>query len=42
VAATLAYRLAAYWLPLPAGAIAYVVHARAFGRSGPKPKPAAR
>jgi len=42
VAATLAYRLAAYWLPLPAGAIAYVVHARAFGRPGPKPKPAAR
>ena len=32
VAATLAYRLAAYWLPLPAGAIAYVIHARTFGR----------
>jgi uncharacterized protein (TIRG00374 family) len=32
VVATLAYRLAAYWLPLPAGAIAYVVHRRAFGR----------
>jgi uncharacterized protein (TIRG00374 family) len=41
VVATLAYRLAAYWLPLPAGAIAYVVHARAFGRPDPKPKPAA-
>ena len=41
VAATLAYRLAAYWLPLPAGAIAYVVHARTFGRPDPKPKPAA-
>jgi len=40
VAATLAYRLAAYWLPLPAGAIAYVIHARTFGRSEPKPKPA--
>ena len=28
--ATLAYRLAAYWLPLPVGAIAYAVHRRAF------------
>lgn len=37
VVATLAYRLAAYWLPLPAGAIAYFVHARAFGRPDPKP-----
>ena len=32
VVATLAYRLASYWLPLPAGAIAYVIHARTFGR----------
>ena len=40
VVATLAYRLAAYWLPLPAGAVAYVVHARTFGRPEPKPKPA--
>jgi uncharacterized protein (TIRG00374 family) len=39
VAATLAYRLAAYWLPLPVGAIAYVVHARTFGRPDPKPAP---
>jgi disulfide bond formation protein DsbB len=30
VAATLAYRLAAYWLPLPVGAVAYVVHSRIF------------
>ena len=30
--ATLAYRLAAYWLPLPVGAIAYAVHKRAFPR----------
>jgi uncharacterized protein (TIRG00374 family) len=30
VVATLAYRLAAYWLPLPAGAVAYVVHSRRF------------
>jgi uncharacterized protein (TIRG00374 family) len=37
VVATLAYRLAAYWLPLPAGAIAYVIHARTFGRTDAKP-----
>ena len=30
--ATLAYRLAAYWLPLPVGAVAYVVHGRSFPR----------
>lgn len=30
--AVLAYRLAAYWLPLPVGAVAYVVHGRAFPR----------
>ena len=41
VVATLAYRLAAYWLPLPAGAVAYVVHAREFGKADPKAKPAA-
>jgi len=29
--ATLAYRLASYWLPLPIGAAAYVVHRRRFG-----------
>lgn len=29
--ATLAYRLASYWLPLPAGAVAWVVHRRRFG-----------
>jgi uncharacterized protein (TIRG00374 family) len=33
VVATLAYRLAVYWLPLPAGAVAYVVHSRAFGKT---------
>jgi uncharacterized protein (TIRG00374 family) len=37
VVATLAYRLASYWLPLPAGAVAYVVHARTFGRPGARP-----
>ena len=31
VVATLAYRLAAYWLPLPFGAAAYLVHRRVFG-----------
>jgi uncharacterized protein (TIRG00374 family) len=29
--ATLAYRLASYWLPLPVGAVAWVVHRRRFG-----------
>jgi len=31
VAATLVYRLAAYWLPLPAGAVAYVLFRRRYG-----------
>jgi uncharacterized protein (TIRG00374 family) len=30
--AVLAYRLAGYWLPLPVGAVAYVVHGRSFPR----------
>lgn len=29
--ATLAYRLASYWLPLPAGAVAWLVHRHRFG-----------
>jgi putative heme transporter len=29
--ATLAYRLASYWLPLPVGAVAWVVHRRRYG-----------
>ena len=32
--ATLAYRLASYWLQLPAGAVAYVIHRRAFVEGG--------
>jgi uncharacterized protein (TIRG00374 family) len=32
--ATLIYRLAAYWAPIPAGAVAYVLHQRKYG--GPK------
>jgi uncharacterized protein (TIRG00374 family) len=30
--ATLAYRLAAYWLPLPVGAVAYALHQRTFAK----------
>jgi uncharacterized protein (TIRG00374 family) len=29
--ATLTYRLAAYWMPMPAGAVAYVLHQRRYG-----------
>jgi hypothetical protein len=32
VLATLVYRLASYWLPMPAGAVAYLLHARRYGR----------
>ena len=35
VVATLAYRLFAYWLPLPVGAAAYIVHRRRFGDAHP-------
>ena len=31
VVATLAYRLVSFWLPIPAGAIAAVVHRRKYG-----------
>ncbi len=31
VVATLAYRLVSFWLPIPAGAIAAVVHRRRYG-----------
>jgi hypothetical protein len=37
--ATLVYRLAAYWLPMPAGAVAYVLAARRYGK--PTHEPAA-
>jgi hypothetical protein len=33
VLATLMYRLASYWLPLPAGALAYLLHGRRYGRA---------
>jgi len=32
--AVLAYRLASYWLPLPAGAVAWVAHRRRYGAQG--------
>ena len=41
VLATLAYRLFAYWLYLPAGAIAAFVHARRYGHGDPATAPAA-
>ncbi len=35
--ATLAYRLVSYWLPLPAGVVAVVLHRRRYGRSSAEP-----
>jgi uncharacterized protein (TIRG00374 family) len=35
--ATLAYRVVSYWLPLPAGAVAYLLFRRRFGRPPPTP-----
>jgi uncharacterized protein (TIRG00374 family) len=32
VLATLVYRLASYWLPMPTGAVAYFLHERRYGR----------
>ena len=37
VVATLAYELVSFWLPIPAGGVAAVVHRR---RYGPEPEPA--
>ncbi len=34
VVATLAYRLASFWLPIPAGAVAAVLHRRLYGENG--------
>jgi uncharacterized protein (TIRG00374 family) len=39
VLATLAYRLVSYWLPLPVGLVASVLHRRRYGRQ-PAPEPA--
>ena len=33
--ATLAYRLASYWLPLPVGLLAWIWHRRRYGEAGP-------
>lgn len=37
--ATLAYRLASYWLPLPAGLIAWLWHRRRYGPTAGEPSP---
>jgi uncharacterized protein (TIRG00374 family) len=34
VVATLAYRLVSFWLPIPAGGIAAIIHQRKYGESG--------
>jgi uncharacterized membrane protein YbhN (UPF0104 family) len=39
VVATLAYRLVSFWLPIPAGAIAAVVHRRRYGSAEVAPAP---
>lgn len=36
ILATLVYRLASYWLPMPTGAVAYFLHGRRYGRSRPE------
>jgi uncharacterized protein (TIRG00374 family) len=41
VVATLAYRLVSFWLPIPAGAVAAVVHRRRYGAEEVEPPPAA-
>jgi uncharacterized protein (TIRG00374 family) len=38
--ATLAYRLVSFWLPIPAGAVAAVVHRRRYGAEEVEPPPA--
>jgi uncharacterized protein (TIRG00374 family) len=40
VVATLAYRLVSFWLPIPAGAVAAVVHRRRYGMAEVEPPPA--
>ncbi|HKP20997.1 MAG TPA: YbhN family protein [Thermoleophilaceae bacterium] len=39
VVATLAYRLVSFWLPLPAGAVAALVHRRRYGTAEVEPPP---
>jgi len=39
VVATLAYRLVSFWLPIPAGAVAAVIHRRRYGMAEVEPPP---
>ncbi|MCJ7797090.1 MAG: YbhN family protein [Thermoleophilia bacterium] len=39
-AATLAYRLVSFWLPIPAGLVAYIVYRRRYGRPDEEPEEA--
>jgi uncharacterized protein (TIRG00374 family) len=39
VVATLAYRLVSFWLPIPAGAIAAIIHRRRYGAEEVEPPP---
>jgi len=39
VVATLAYRLVSFWLPIPAGAVAAVLHRRRYGAVDAEPLP---
>jgi uncharacterized protein (TIRG00374 family) len=39
VVATLAYRLVSFWLPIPAGAVAAVIHRRRYGAAEVEPPP---
>ncbi len=39
VVATLAYRLVSFWLPIPAGAVAAIVHRRRYGMEEVEPPP---
>ena len=39
VVATLAYRLVSFWLPIPAGAVAAIVHRRRYGTAEVEPPP---
>lgn len=42
VLATLAYRLVSFWLPLPVGAVAAILHQRRYGERRDAPDPASR
>jgi uncharacterized protein (TIRG00374 family) len=39
VVATFAYRLVSFWLPVPAGAVAYVLFRRRYGQAAAAPRP---